>query len=84
MATVTIYDPSNQVQVINGNPPVDQSALVAQLQSDLAEANESLATANADKAALQTKIDAAKAAAQADKDADNANVAGQGVLDALA
>jgi class 3 adenylate cyclase len=34
-------------------------------------------------AALQAKISAAKAAAQADKDADNASVAGQGVLDAL-
>ena len=64
-------------QIIDGQPPVDQSALVAQLQADLA-------AANADKAGLQAKIDAAKAAAQADKDADNANVAGQGVLDALA
>lgn len=36
------------------------------------------------KASLQTKIDAAKAAAQADKTADAANAAGQGVLDALA
>lgn len=35
-------------------------------------------------AGLQAKIDAARAAAQADKDADAAAVAGQGVLDALA
>lgn len=48
----------------------DQSAVIAQLQ--------------ADNAALRAKIDAAIAQAQADKDADAANVAGQGVLDALA
>lgn len=34
-------------------------------------------------AALQSKIDAARVKAQADKDADAASVAGQGVLDAL-
>jgi hypothetical protein len=34
--------------------------------------------------ALKAKIDAARAAAQADKDADAANVSGQGVLEALA
>ncbi len=70
MADVTIFKSANvTVEVIDGNPPVDQSALVAQLQ--------------AENAALQSKIDAAKAAAEADKAADAANVAGQGVLDAL-
>ncbi len=29
MATVTIFDPDHAVVVINGNPPVDQSAEVA-------------------------------------------------------
>lgn len=62
--------------LINGNPPVDQSALVTQLTSDLATANGTITT-------LQGKIAAALTAAQADKAADAANVAGQGVLDAL-
>ena len=49
MADVTVYKPANvTVQVVDGNPPVDQSALVASLQAQVA--------------ALQAKIDAAKAA----------------------
>lgn len=76
MAAVTVYDPGNVVQVIAGNPPADQSAQVAQLTADLANANGTISTLNA-------AIAAAKIAAQKDKDADAQSVAGQGVLDAL-
>lgn len=70
MADVTIYDPKSLCTVIEGAPPVDQSAEVAALKQQVAD--------------LQAKIDAAVVAAQKEKDADAANVAGQGVLDALA
>ena len=71
MADITIYKPAAlTIDVIEGEPPADQSALIAQLQ--------------ADNAALTAKIDAARAAAQAAKDRDAANVDGQAVLDALA
>jgi multidrug resistance efflux pump len=74
---ITIFKPSDvQVTVIDGDPPVDQSATVAQLQADLAAANAANAT-------LQSRIDAARAAAQAAKDRDAASVEGQDVLDAL-
>lgn len=62
--------------VIDGEPPVDQSALVSQLQAQVTQLT-------GERDALQTKIDAAIIAAQAEKTADAANVAGQGVLDAL-
>jgi hypothetical protein len=57
MADVTIYrDPAQvNIVVVDGVPPVDQTALVAQLEkqvADLTEAN----------AALQTKITNAQAA----------------------
>lgn len=71
MADITIYKPAGTtINVIDGDPPVDQSAQIA-----------ALTAANA---ALQAKIDAARTAAQAAKDADAANVEGQAVLDALA
>ena len=54
MATVTVYDPSNVVQLIPAAPPTDQSQLVAQLQAQVA----SLTASNA---ALSNKITAAKA-----------------------
>lgn len=63
--------------VIDGKPPADQSAEMVALQSQVNDLT-------AQVAALQAKIDAARVAAQADKDADAANAAGQGVLDALA
>ena len=54
MAQLTIYnnDPANvTVTVVNGDPPVDQSALVAQLQAKIAAsltaANASVTAANA-------------------------------------
>ena len=52
---VTVYDPNNEVTLVNGNPPVDQTVLVATLQAEVVQLN-------LDKAALQAKIDAAKAA----------------------
>lgn len=61
----------NAVDALAVDP--DTNPLQAQLDAALVE-----------NAALRAKIDAARAAAQADKDADAANVAGQGVLDALA
>lgn len=71
MADITIYKPPGvTVDVIDGAPPADQSAEIA-----------ALTAANA---ALQSKIDAARAAAQAAKDADAATIDGQAVLDALA
>lgn len=73
-AQVTIYnnDPTNvTVTVVNGDPPADQSAQVAQLTADLA--------------ALQTKYDSYVAAVQAEaqqlKAADAAKVDGQSILD---
>lgn len=78
MADVTIYKPATvTVQVIDGDPPVDQSQQVADLTAQLAAANATITT-------LQGKIAAAVAAAQAAKDADAAVVDGQSVLDALA
>lgn len=70
METVDVsYDPSKvTVNLVTGGNP---------LQAQLDTANTTIAT-------LTAKINAAKAAAQADNDADKANVAGQGVLDALA
>ena len=75
--SITLTD--EQVQSV-----VSQDNTVASLQAQVAQLQSSLDTANATVTTLQGKIDAAKAAAQADKDADAANVAGQGVLDALA
>ena len=55
MADVTIYKPSTlTVNIVDGDPPVDQSATVAQLTTDLA-------TANATISKLQAKIAAAAA-----------------------
>lgn len=49
MADVTVYKPANvNIVVIDGDPPVDQSAQVAALTAQVA--------------ALQAKIDAAKTA----------------------
>lgn len=85
MSQITIYHDSDvTVNVIDGVPPNDQSAVIAQLQADLAAMTAERDAAIAERDALQVKVDAARAAAQADKDADEANAAGQGVLDALA
>ena len=66
---ITIYKPAGDtVNVINGDPPVDQSAQVATLTqqvaaltTQLATANSVLATVSADDAALAAKIVKAKA-----------------------
>ena len=85
MADVTVHKPANvTVEVIDGDPPADQSVLVTQLQSQVTQLTAERDAAVADANSKQSKIDAARAAAQADKDADAANAAGQGVLDALA
>lgn len=63
--------------VIDGDPPSDQSAEVTALQVQVN-------TLQAQVSTLEAKIAAARAAAQAEKDADAATTAGQGVLDALA
>lgn len=56
MADVTIYKPAAiSVNVIDGDPPMDQSAQVVALMQQVA----GLTAANS---ALQAKIDAAKAA----------------------
>ncbi len=75
---ITVFKPANiQVVVIDGDPPVDQSALVASLQAEVA-------ALTAERDGLQSKIFAARAAAEAAKVADAAHVEGQAVLDALA
>lgn len=73
MAQITIYHDADVTVTVNEGSPPDVTAL-----------NQQITDLTAEKNALQAKIDAAIAAAQADKAADAANVAGQGVLDALA
>lgn len=61
MAQLTIYnnDPANvTVTVVNGDPPVDQSALVAQLQAKVAAG---LTAANSSVTAAQAALTAAQA-----------------------
>jgi hypothetical protein len=63
MADVTIYKPAAlTVQVIDGPPPVDQSALVATLQAQVASLQSSLAAATAQRDAAWAKIAAAQTA----------------------
>lgn len=70
MSNMTIFkDADINLTVVDGVPPVDQTALVATLQGQVAS--------------LQAKIDAARLAAQATKDRDAARVEGQDILDAL-
>ena len=58
MADVTIYKPSTlTVNVVDGEPPVDQGATVAQLTTDLAAANATISD-------LKAEIATARAAAQ--------------------
>jgi len=76
MADITIYTDLS-VNVIQGPPPGDQSAIIAQLTADLQ-------AVAADRDALNVKIANAVAAANAAKTADAATVEGQAVLDALA
>jgi uncharacterized protein YlxW (UPF0749 family) len=82
--TITLTAEQEQQVLAQSSTVASLQAQVQQLQTQLTAANASVTSLTSDKAALQAKIDAAKTAAQKDKDADNANVAGQGVLDALA
>jgi hypothetical protein len=82
--TITLTAEQEQQVLAQSSTVASLQAQVQQLQTQLTAANASVTGLTSDKAALQAKIDAAKTAAQADKDADAANVAGQGVLDALA
>lgn len=60
---ITIYKPANlTVNVVDGDPPVDQTALVAQLTQDLANMTAARDAAVNAGAALQTKITNAQAA----------------------
>ena len=75
MATVTIFKPADlTINVVDGNPPVDQTAEVAALQAQVAVLQADLASMTALRdaavsagAVLQAKIDAAKPAVDAAK-----------------
>lgn len=56
MATITIHKPADvQLVVVDGDPPVDQTELVADLRSEIIALNVTITN-------LQAKIDTAKAA----------------------
>lgn len=62
MPNLTIYkDPSITINVIDGVPPTDQSALVASLQSQVTVLTATLATRTAERDAALAKIAAAQA-----------------------
>lgn len=76
MAQVTVYaDAGITVDVIPTAPPVDQSALVAQLQTDLA-------TATAARDALQGKLDAVKTARAAEEAGEHSADDARAAIDA--
>ena len=59
MTDIVIYvdlDPSITVEVVRGAPPVDQSALVAQLQTDKDTLVAEIATAKADAVKVVTDL----------------------------
>jgi hypothetical protein len=63
MADVTIFKPATlTVSVIDGVPPIDQTALVASLQAQVVALTASLAAMTSARDALQTKITNAQAA----------------------
>lgn len=77
MPNLTVFhDPEINVAVIPGDPPVDQSALVASLTAQVA-------TLTSERDAALAKVAIARADAQARKDADAAKTEGQDLLDAL-
>jgi predicted nucleic acid-binding Zn ribbon protein len=66
-----------------GQPTLSsQLASISTLQDQVTQLTADLSTRTTERDQRQTAITAMKAAAQADKDADAANAAGQGVLDA--
>jgi hypothetical protein len=85
MTIIHVYHPvGSVVNAVEGDPPVDQSSLVASLQSQVTALTTERDAALSANTALQAKITAARAAAEATKAADAATVDGQSVLDALA
>jgi hypothetical protein len=63
MADITIYKPASVTAVvIDGLPPVDQSAEVAALQAEVASLTAQVTTVTAERDALAAKIAAALAA----------------------
>jgi hypothetical protein len=85
METIHVYYPAGSVvNAVEGDPPVDQSSLVASLQSQVTALTTERDAAVSANGALQAKINAARAAAEVAKTADAATVDGQSVLDALA
>jgi hypothetical protein len=84
MPTFTIFYPEGSTfNAIEGVPPVDQTALVASLQAQVAALTAERDAALSANTALQAKIDAVRADAEARKAADAASVDGQNVLDIL-
>ncbi len=63
MADVTIYKPAGvTVNVIDGDPPVDQSAEVAALQAQVTDLTTQVATVTGERDAANVKIANAQAA----------------------
>lgn len=63
MAQITVYKPADiTLEVIDGDPPVDQTALVASLQASVASLQADNALLVSQVAVLSAKIDAAKQA----------------------
>lgn len=84
MAQVTIFkDAAISIDVIDGIPPVDQTADVAALTAQVAALADSLTTRTAERDSALAKVDIARADAIARRDADAAKVDGQELLDAL-
>jgi hypothetical protein len=83
-ATITLTADQVQSVLTQDGTVATMQAQVTQLTSDKAALQVQLDAANTSVSSLNAKITAAKNAAQSDKDADAANAAGQGVLDALA
>lgn len=91
VVTITYKSAEVQLVVIDGDPPVDQSEIIAAMASQIQKLNEQIAALTAqvnqltaDLTAANTKIANARVAAQQSKDRDAATVEGQAVLDALA
>jgi uncharacterized protein YlxW (UPF0749 family) len=63
MADITVFKPASlTVQVVDGVPPVDQSAQVAMLQAQVASLQAQVASLQSQVATLNAKIAAAQAA----------------------
>ena len=66
MADITLYKPAaSTIVVIDGVPPVDQSALVASLTAQVASLQATLVTRTAERDSLQVKVNTALVSANA-------------------